>query len=220
MENTSSTPRKEWRHIVLFSLAVLILLGAIFGLALPCGGGSLSSENVSLVAKNCCKPLARVNLQATPSGHLVMQATQTLTDTAGHSWQITVYKYPHPAIDPQPLMLGLKQVDPVSTMEQDQSMTVLLQDSQPISLPAQPRKSSIDWAAENFDACYDLSSVWSSLAGADTLTLRLSIGAAQTADIPVAAETLQEWHTVASCEALLCGSGPVALHLTELAAAR
>ena len=39
MKNASSISSRGWRHsFAIISLALLIVLGAIFGLALPCGG--------------------------------------------------------------------------------------------------------------------------------------------------------------------------------------
>lgn len=207
MNNASSNAPRGWRHtLAILSVALLILLGAVFGLAKPCGGHPFSPTMTSGPGNRCCQTLADVNLKAQPSGHLVMQSCQQVTDTAGTPWQVIVYKYPHQSIDPQPLMLGLKQADSAFSLQTDVPLTAVLQDGQIVSLPYHLPTASLDWSLGSFDAQYDLSRAWPSMAKADHLTLTLPTQSTQSLEIPIPPEVLQEWHTVASCQALLCAS--------------
>ena len=86
MKNASSIAPRGWRHnFVILAIASLIVLGTLFGLALPCDGKSSPLEPAS--KEGFRSSLAKVNLKAQPSGHLVMQASDQVADTVGNPWQ-------------------------------------------------------------------------------------------------------------------------------------
>jgi hypothetical protein len=203
MKNASSITPRGWRHnFVILAIASLIVLGTLFGLALPCGGKLSPPEPVP---KEGFRPSqAGVGLQAQPSGHLVIKSSDQVVDTVGNPWQITVYKYPQ-TLDPQPLMLGLKGTQ-AHSISPETPLQIRLHTGQTISAPAHPLHPSLDWAADTFDAQYNLSTVWPTLDQAKAITLILPTETSRSTQILVSPQTLQEWHTVASCKALLCTS--------------
>jgi len=190
MKNASSIAPRGWRHnFVILAIASLIVLGTLFGLALPCDGKSSPLEPAS--KEGFRSSLAKVNLKAQPSGHLVMQASDQVADTVGNPWQITVYKYPQ-NLDPQPLMLGLKGTRPHS-IPPEVPLQIRLHTGQTISAPAHPLRPSLDWAADTFDAQYDLSTIWPTLDQSEAITLLLATETSQPIQIPIPNRVLQEW---------------------------
>ena len=202
MKTTSSMTPGGWRHnLAILALALLIVLGAVFGLALPCGGKQLPGWPD--IPQGFRSSLAEVNLKAQPSGQLVMQSSAQVIDTDGNSWKVPVYKHPQ-GIDPQPLMLGLKGNPINSVIAPGTPLYLRLSNGRKISAPAHPLRSSLDWKANAFDVQYDLSTLWTAMNQSDGLTLSLLTGANRPIEIPITSRLLQEWHMVASCQALLC----------------
>ncbi len=202
MKNAASISPRGWRHrLAILTIALVLVLGAVFGLALPCDG--YPNQRWSDLSQSFRSRLAGVNLKAQPSGHLVMQSSEQVVDAVGHPWQITVYKYPQ-SLDPQPLLLGLKATQTGSAIPPETPLQIRLQGGQTVSAPAYPWRSSLDWPAPTFDAQYDLSTVWSTLAPAEGITLILPTESNPPNKISISTQILQEWHTVASCQALLC----------------
>jgi hypothetical protein len=205
MKNASSGFQRGWRHtLVILSIALLIVLGALLGLALPCDGNTVLIQAGTEGFISFRVPLASVDLKAQPSGHLVMQSSAQVTDTTAIPWQVTVFKYPLQGMDPQPLMLGIKGIGDHPSIHSEKPLTLKVQDGHQMASPYQQVRSSLDWDTSQFDVLYDLSSPWSEIEGAESLMLTLPTEASQIIEIPITAEILQEWQTVASCQALLC----------------
>lgn len=204
MKNASSISFRGWRHnLAIFAAVLLVVMVVLFGLALPCDGNPLAPWLALL--QGFQSTLAEVNLKAQPSGYLVVQSSKQVVDTSGHLWQITIYKYPQ-SIDPQPLMLGLKGIQTSPVIRSETPLHIRLQNGQTISAPAYPLRPSLDWGADVFDARYDLSTLWPTVDQSEAITLVLPFEATQPVEIPIPPQMLQEWHTVASCRALLCTS--------------
>jgi hypothetical protein len=202
MKNTSPVSSKDWRHdLVILTLALVIVLGAVFGLALPCGGDH--GQRRPDLPRGLRSSLAEVDLKAQPSGQLVMQASERVLDTNGNSWQVMAYKYPQ-GIEPQPFLLGFKGTSTDVVIPSGTSLEIQLPEGQTISAPAHPLRPSLDWNAGTFDAQYNLSTVWSTIDQSDGMTLVLATESDRSIKIPISSQMLEEWHAVATCQALLC----------------
>jgi hypothetical protein len=204
MKNASSTSSRGWRHtFAIFTLAVLIALGAVFGLALPCGGRPVNQALAPIPGLR--NSLAGVSLRAQPSGRLVVQSTEQVFDTKGIPWQVMVYKYPE-GIAPQLLMLGLKADQPTPAALNQAVLKIQPRNGKAIEISPHPQRASLDQGASAFQVQYDLTMAWAAIEEAEAITLTLLPRSASPVTIPISTQLLQEWHTVASCQALLCNA--------------
>lgn len=149
--------------------------------------------------------MAAVNMHAAPSGSLMVTASQTVVDTAGHPWQIVLYKHSGASLELEGLTLILNSATDDFKPDPTTPAEIRLPDGTPLHLPASQRGSALNQPIESADVSYDLLAVWSHIRACKHLTLTLEAGIrAQRVIIPIGPQLLQEWHTVASCRALLC----------------
>lgn len=150
---------------------------------------------------------AAIQFEETPSGKLVFESVQTVQDSTGTTWQITLFQIPQgPAVSP---VLGLGLANLTTDVSVDPTVPVTLMMGERSSQVLLPRgaRSPLDDPMASFDGQYTLNTLRDkgseeSVSVPKALVLTLTNGEKVT--LPISADCAQEWRTVVSCKALLC----------------
>ena len=146
---------------------------------------------------------AAVQLQEGLDGQLVLQATATIADQRETPWRVMVYKHPKADQEGGDLTLALRSTD--QTMPSS-PVRVTLPDGQTFSIQPVLRGTALNQPLGTGQR-YNLQQIWPRIREYQALHLTLTT-LSPPVDLTINPQFFQEWHTVASCQALLCTAAP------------
>lgn len=146
---------------------------------------------------------AAVQLQEGLDGQLVLQASATISDQGETLWQVMVYKHAKADQEGGDLTLALRPTDQAIPSS---PVRVTLPDGRSFSIQPVLRGTALNQPLGTGQR-YNLQQIWPHIREYQALYLTLT-DLSPPVELTISPQFFQEWHTVASCQALLCTEAP------------